>query len=211
MSNACIPFKGNKSAIGEHLLRRILAYTARRECIYDLCGGSGFMSFLFTYYFERVVYVDASDIFYLVEAIVNRREDVMQLVEQLKQQFATNKINKDTLKVMQEMFFECINKKEKNWQDVLILLVFSFGNNGRSFIYGQNRLERLQHLEHLPRLQRLEVKHASVGDISIESSAVIYCDPPYRETTACGTTYNHNFNFFELIKKKSTCIHVRVC
>jgi site-specific DNA-adenine methylase len=44
------------------------------------------------------------------------------------------------------------------------------------------RLERLQQLEQLERLQQLEIFNKSYDEIVIPENAIVYCDPPYKET-----------------------------
>ena len=57
-------------------------------------------------------------------------------------------------------------------------------------------LERLQSLESLERLQRLDIKVYSTDyqDVPIPDGAVVYCDPPYKGTSAYGISKKQTFD-----------------
>lgn len=52
------------------------------------------------------------------------------------------------------------------------------------------RLERFD-LEHLERLERLTVSHRDYRDLYIPDGAVVYCDPPYANTTGYCSRFDH--------------------
>ena len=65
---------------------------------------------------------------------------------------------------------------------------------------GLECLQRLQHLEHLQRLQRLQhlqnlarlvTSRRDYHDLYIPDNAVVYCDPPYANTTGYGIDFDH--------------------
>ena len=54
------------------------------------------------------------------------------------------------------------------------------------------RLERLQQLEQLEQLERLVITSKSYDQIEIKPNSVIYCDPPYKNTTSYLNSFNKN-------------------
>lgn len=52
-------------------------------------------------------------------------------------------------------------------------------------------LERLAHLEHLQHLDNLIVFHRDYRDLYIPDGAVVYCDPPYANTTGYASGFDH--------------------
>ena len=53
------------------------------------------------------------------------------------------------------------------------------------------RKGELQQLEQLERLQQLEISNQSYDEIQILPNAVIYCDPPYKNTAGYLGSFNH--------------------
>lgn len=52
-------------------------------------------------------------------------------------------------------------------------------------------LERLQNLAHLERLERLTISRRDYRDLYIPDGAVVYCDPPYANTSGYGFAFDH--------------------
>lgn len=61
------------------------------------------------------------------------------------------------------------------------------------------RMERLRSPESLERLQSLEVMQGDYRNVTIPDGAVVYCDPPYRETASYLTKFNHD-EFYDWVK-----------
>ena len=53
-----------------------------------------------------------------------------------------------------------------------------------------------------PKLQGVELIHSSYHDLEIPDNSIIYCDPPYRDTTSYSSTFNHD-EFFEWCRTKA--------
>lgn len=53
------------------------------------------------------------------------------------------------------------------------------------------RLERLGYLEHIERLDKLIVFRRNYSDLYIPDGAVVYCDPPYANTSGYGSGFDH--------------------
>ena len=62
------------------------------------------------------------------------------------------------------------------------------------------RLERLQSLERLERLQSLDYRR-----VRIKSNSVIYCDPPYKNTSKYTIDFNHN-DFYSWCNKQKQLV-----
>ena len=59
------------------------------------------------------------------------------------------------------------------------------------------QLERLERLQQLEQLQRLEIIQGSYDNVKIKNNSVIYCDPPYQNTSRyLSGVFNHN-QFFD--------------
>ena len=75
------------------------------------------------------------------------------------------------------------------------------------------RLERLQHLEQLERLQQLEnlgaleITSLSYEQVKIKPNSIIYCDPPYKNTTGYLKEFDHD-RFWQWVKKQSQPVFV---
>jgi hypothetical protein len=69
------------------------------------------------------------------------------------------------------------------------------------------QLQRLQNLEHLRRLQRLQKDYR---EVEIYSDAVIYADPPYRQTKSYATTANgfDHEAFDEWVRSRNQPVYV---
>lgn len=64
-------------------------------------------------------------------------------------------------------------------------------NKGRSDLQHLECLERLQHLERLEHLDNLTVFRRDYRDVYIPDGSVVYCDPPYANTSGYGIDFDH--------------------
>ena len=77
-------------------------------------------------------------------------------------------------------------------------------------LQGLSGLERLQGLQGLERLERLTVTRHDYRDLRFPQDAVIYCDPPYRNTTNCyGTPFNYGV-FYQWARAVGRCHRVYI-
>lgn len=53
------------------------------------------------------------------------------------------------------------------------------------------RLQQLKQLKQLEQLQRLQFYSKSYDKVPIEKNSIIYCDPPYKDTTDYGNDFDH--------------------
>jgi site-specific DNA-adenine methylase len=233
-----IPYQGSKQEIAHKIFDIInkdfgntndLFATNKTNKIYDLFCGGGAVG----YYFYTKGY----------NVIMN---DFNKSLIDLHIKLHKKEISTDLLYkwIDRDEFFELI--KRDDWYGALIRQCWSFGNNGKDFLFGKNiesikkeahlfllkngyngnknkrielikkfkqdnnikkifqlqnlqqleRLERLEQLEQLERLEQLEsnIKFYSKNywEIEIENDSIIYCDPPYINTTKY---LNNNFDF----------------
>ena len=65
-------------------------------------------------------------------------------------------------------------------------------------------------LKQSPKLQGVELVHASYDELEIPPNSIIYCDPPYRNTTkyATGIDYDHFYNWCREKKAEGHTIFV---
>ena len=72
------------------------------------------------------------------------------------------------------------------------------------------RLERLQQLQQLQRLKRLETTAKDYSEVIIPREAVIYCDPPYANTTEYKEGDFDSKEFWEWCRKASRNNHIYI-
>ena len=121
-----IPYMGSKRKLASEILKVI---TQRHEGIsdfYDLFGGGGSVSFTAVKNYNFKTHYNE----------LNRH--IFSLVEYLK----NNKILESTFYewIDREKFFEQINKSNENadWFSGFVMSCWSFGNNQKSYLYGEN-------------------------------------------------------------------------
>lgn len=107
--------------------------------------------------------------------------------------------------ISREQFFA---EKE---QDPFIKYIWSFGNNGKDYLYGKDvenivfhkKRKRIQHEERINRTNRLcglcdtskiDVQKLDYKNVEIPSDAIIYCDPPYLGTRGYSRTRRNTFD-----------------
>ena len=78
------------------------------------------------------------------------------------------------------------------------------GGNVRNILQSLERLERLQQLESLQALQSLEITNLDYKNVQIEEDSVIYCDPPYVDTTDYKIDFNYN-EFYDWCRNQKNC------
>ena len=108
--------------------------------------------------------------------------------------------------------------------DPYVSIVWSFGNNRRDYLYGKdiepikkaihyarvfgddslisqlnenNKNERLLSQERIERLQRLQRLQLDYRSVEIPQDAVVYADPPYKNTTCSGYAGQFDYDAFE--------------
>ena len=102
----------------------------------------------------------------------------------------------------------CKNTYEKRLKIKSILIQLRKDKHAGA-LQSLERLERLQSLERLERLQSLERLERLQGDyetisIPTDKSYVIYCDPPYKNTSSYLNDFNHE-EFYKWALKQDNC------
>lgn len=228
-----LPYKGSKNKIASFIIEEI-AKKNQGKFFVDLFGGGGAITHCAatSMYFEKVFY-----------------NEYDKLCFDYFRNAATGNNTFDKKHFVSREEFE-----EKKDVDPVIRYCWSFGNNGRTYLYGKKievekralhnavfgdfselenifngitnfckysltykeryikiksfvrsikervelqslqsleRLQSLKSLERLERLQSLEFSNKSYCDVIIPENAVIYCDPPYKNTDK----YNVDFDY----------------
>jgi site-specific DNA-adenine methylase len=126
-----IPYMGSKRKIAGKLVDYMLNNTPNAKYVYDLFGGGGAISFEFMQrpQIERVVYNELNT-------------GVVELLRKIQKDGVTPE------------FYEWVTREEfkelkggNDWRAGLVKTCWSFGNNQRSYIYGQ-QIERDKELLH---------------------------------------------------------------
>ena len=122
-----IAYMGSKRKLAPKILTHIIRENPKAKYFYDLFGGGGSISFmaLQVKQFSKVHYNEYDP------SIVN-------LLKHIKE----NGVNDDMYNwVSREDYFK--NKDDTNWKSGLLKTIWSFGNNGKGFLYGKD-LEKNQ-------------------------------------------------------------------
>ena len=69
------------------------------------------------------------------------------------------------------------------------------------------RLERLQTLESLQGFQRLTISQKDYRDVAIPAGAVVYCDPPYKDSAEYLCEFDHDA-FYEWLRTRDFPVYV---
>ena len=116
-----LPYVGSKKKISKKIVEIIKENFGSEKTIYDLFGGGGAVSIECALNGIDVVYNDYDK----------------NIVNALKRSFELNREQLKNLAVSREQFLEIRNKPIYTGNDVLILLVNSFGNNCVDYLYSK--------------------------------------------------------------------------
>ena len=120
-----LPYIGSKKKISKKLIEIIKQNFGTDKTIYDLFGGGGAVTFECLLNGLNVVYNDVDPIpGLMIQKILSEDKEYLK-----------------TLICSREEFFRIKDKENKNIDDHLKLLINSFGNNSKSYIYSQNDSE----------------------------------------------------------------------
>ena len=116
-----LPYVGSKKKISKKIVQLIIQNFGKDKIVYDLFGGGGAIT---------------------AECIINgldvRYNDLDKtVVDMLETVLITDREFLKTLIVSRKEFFEIMSKEEKNSEDELKLLVNSFGNDRKSYLYNK--------------------------------------------------------------------------
>ena len=122
--------------------------------------------------------------------------------------------------------------------DPLVALCWSFGNNGRDYLYARTKeaakheehrrrlqgivsadrelehierlqaLESLQALERLQAVERLQANYGSYADYQHADGDVVYCDPPYANTQRYNSGAFDNAAFWDWVRTRDYPVFV---
>ena len=166
-----IPYMGSKRKLASEILKVI---TQRHEGIsnfYDLFGGGGSVSFtaLKNYKFKTHYNELNKHIFSLVEYLKNNKNLDAKFYEWIDR----------------ETFFEQVNKpnEEADWFSGFAMSCWSFGNNQKSYLYGENIQEDKFHAHNLivnKDLNSMKSLNLDIPEIinieTIQKRKLIFCD-----------------------------------
>ena len=116
--------------------------------------------------------------------------------------------------------------------DPLVALCWSFGNNGRDYLYARTKeaakheehlrrlrgivsadhelehIERLQGMERLQALERLQAHYGRYADYQHADGDVVYCDPPYANTQLYISGAFDNAAFWDWVRTRDYPVFV---
>ena len=165
-----LPYIGSKKRIAKRIVGLIIQNFGRDKTIYDIFGGGGAITFECLVNDLNVVYNDKDPtVVAMLELILNSDREFIK-----------------TLIVTRDEFFEIKDKENKTPCDELKLLINSFGNNRRDYLYAKewadikynlakeiienhdvfsgylqtetylNHVDKIKRVKHLERLEQLE-------------------------------------------------------
>ena len=256
-----VPYMGSKRVSAPEIVNLIRAYCPEATDLYDVfCGGFAISEWAI----KKGWKVHASDLNESVVALINE----VLFGECLDPKNGENVFEHPSF-IDRQIFFEYI--KRNDWWGGYMKCIWSFGNNNRSYLFGQDiepmkklghelvvdckvskdlpipliiqnkiirlpdwhvrrmalkkylaankkrgeleqlqrlqRLQQLQRLEQLQQLQQLErLQCKSYDEVDIPAGAVIYCDPPYRNTAGYSANSESGFDheeFYNWCREKS--------
>jgi len=143
-----LPYMGSKRKLARRIVETILARHPGTRYVYDLFGGGGAISFEFlTHPGIHVVYNDVNT-------------GIVELLKKLRDDGVTDSMYQW---VDRDMFHK--HKADPTWFGGLCQVVWSFGNDQRSYLYGKN-IEEYKHAYHdivVNNLDRTDVLSSLVG------------------------------------------------
>lgn len=116
-----LPYVGSKKKISKKIVQLIIQNFGKDKIVYDLFGGGGAIT--------AECIINGVDVRYndLDKTVVDMLETVLK----------TDREFLKTLIVSREDFFEILSKEQKTAEDNLKLLINSFGNDSKSYIYNK--------------------------------------------------------------------------
>ena len=116
-----LPYVGSKKKISKKIGQLIIQNFGKDKTVYDIFGGGGAIT--------AECIINGLDVRYndLDKTVVDMLETVLK----------TDREFLKTLIVSRDEFFEIMSKEEKNSEDELKLLVNSFGNDRKSYLYNK--------------------------------------------------------------------------
>ena len=116
-----LPYVGSKKKISKKIVQLIIQSFGKDKTVYDIFGGGGAIT--------AECIINGLDVRYndLDKTVVDMLETVLK----------TDREFLKTLIVSREVFFEILSKEEKTAEDNLKLLVNSFGNNRKTYLYNK--------------------------------------------------------------------------
>jgi site-specific DNA-adenine methylase len=214
----CIPYLGSKRKLAKEIVEVIYSRHPEVTKFYDVFGGGAAISIAATEKFPEVFYNE----------IDKGMGDLLKI--------CLNEIPKSFYDWVDREHYHK-HKTDNNYYGAYLRSIWSFGNNGKDYLYGikieslkklahllvvdksisaleelgyseeilmidkmherrkflqrNARVLELQNLQNLQRLERIEnftkanlsILNFDYADLEIDPSAVVYCDPPYKDTT----------------------------
>ena len=116
-----LPYVGSKKKISKKIVQLIIQNFGKDKTVYDIFGGGGAIT--------AECIINGLDVRYndLDKTVVDMLETVLK----------TDREFLKTLIVSREDFFEILSKEEKTVEDNLKLLINSFGNNRKTYLYSK--------------------------------------------------------------------------
>lgn len=191
-----LPYVGSKKKVSKKIVEIIKQNFGNNIPVYDVFGGGGAITAELLLNNIQVHYNDLdSDITSMFMRVISQDRKWIK-----------------TLIVSRDEFLTIRDKKEKTVDDNLKLLVNSFGNNSKGYLYGKKcadekyklaveiikkhdvfsgykqteiykeAIKLSERLQQLQRLQRLQITNHDYTAFSNVENAVFYLDPPYENT-----------------------------
>lgn len=191
-----LPYIGSKKKVAKKIVEIIKQNFGRDVPVYDIFGGGGAITVELLLNGFEVHYNDLdSDITDMFVRVISQDREWIK-----------------TLIVSRDEFFGILNKSQKTVDDKLKLLINSFANNQKAYLYGKDRSDikyklaveiinkhdvfcgyrqtetykkaigQPQQLRRLEQLQHLEITNRDYTAFSNVENAVLYLDPPYENT-----------------------------
>lgn len=186
-----LPYIGSKKKVSKKIVEIIKQNFGSDVPVYDIFGGGGAITAELLLNGFEVHYNDLdSDITDMFVRVISQDREWIK-----------------TLIVSRDEFFDILSKSQKTVDDKLKLLINSFANNQKNYLYGKKQSDMKYNLavkiikkhdvfggyrqtetyknaqqEQLERLQQLEVTNRDYTAFSNVENAILYLDPPYENT-----------------------------
>lgn len=186
-----LPYIGSKKKVSKKIVEIIKQNFGSNKPVYDIFGGGGAITAELLLNGFKVHYNDLdSDITNMFLRVISQDREWIK-----------------TLIVSRGEFFDILNKSQKTVDDKLKLLINSFANNQKDYLYGKDWSDVKYNLaveiinkhdvfggykqtetcknaqqERLQQLEQLEITNRDYTEFSDVENAVLYLDPPYENT-----------------------------